>query len=81
MSALCRIPMTSSSNGSGRCGVVETLRSFVQMYGSANFETPDGIKLRLYGLGEHLELSEEARSRLATLGAELAPAVWREGEL
>ena len=55
---------------------VETLRSFVQTYSSVTFETPDEIELRLYGLGERVELSEEDRSRLATLGAELAAAVW-----
>ena len=55
---------------------VETLRSFVQTYSSVTFETPDGIKLQLYGLGERVELSEEDRSRLVTLGAELAAAVW-----
>ncbi|MFB0537655.1 MAG: hypothetical protein ACETWR_22030 [Anaerolineae bacterium] len=55
--------------------VVETLRSFVQVYGSVTFETPEGIKLRLYGLGERVDLSEEDRSRLATLGAELGAAV------
>ncbi len=55
---------------------VETLRSFVQTYSSVSFETPDGIKLQLYGLGERVELSEEDRSRLATLGAELAAVVW-----
>ncbi|TEU14949.1 MAG: hypothetical protein E3J21_14520 [Anaerolineales bacterium] len=56
--------------------VMETLHSFVQTYSSVTFETPDGMKLRLYGLGERVELSEEDRSRLATLGAELAAAVW-----
>ena len=55
---------------------VETLRSFVQTYSSVTFETPAGIKLQLYGLGERVELSEEDRSRLATLGAELVAAVW-----
>ncbi len=55
---------------------VGTLRSFVQTYSSVSFETPDGIKLQLYGLGERVELSEEDRSRLATLGAELAAVVW-----
>lgn len=57
-------------------GVVETLRSFVQTYGSLTFETPDGIRLRLYGLGGRVELSGEGRGQLATLGTELAAAVW-----
>ena len=51
---------------------VEKLRSFVRMYSSVTFETPDGIKLQLYGLGERVELSAEDRRQLATLGAELA---------
>ncbi len=55
---------------------VETLRSFVQTYSSVNLETPDGIGLQLYGLGERVELSEENRHRLATLGAEFAASVW-----
>jgi len=55
---------------------VGTLRSFVQAYSSVAFETPEGIRLQLYGLGESVELSEEDRSQLATLGAELAAAVW-----
>jgi len=55
---------------------METLRSFVQTYSSLTFETPDGIKLQLYGLGEYVELSKEDRSRLAKLAADLAAAVW-----
>lgn len=56
--------------------MIEALHSFVEAYSSVTFETPEGIKLRLYGLGERVELSQEDRSRLATLGAELAAAVW-----
>jgi len=55
---------------------VETLRSFVQVYNSVTFETPDGFTLRLLGLGERVEVSQEDRAQLATFGAELAAAVW-----
>ncbi len=55
---------------------VETLRSFIQTYSSVTFQTPDGIKLWLYGLGGRVELDKEEQSRLATLGAELGGAVW-----
>lgn len=57
---------------------VETFRSLIRIYSSVTLQTPDGIQLRLYGLGERVELSEEDRSRLATLGAELSPAVWNQ---
>jgi hypothetical protein len=56
--------------------VMDTLRSFVEAYSSVTFQTPDGIGLQLYGLGERVELSEEDRSQLAMLGAELAAVVW-----
>ncbi|MFQ5814593.1 MAG: hypothetical protein ACE5I2_15545, partial [Anaerolineae bacterium] len=56
--------------------VMDTLRSFVQTYSSVTFQTPDGIRMQLYGLGERVKLSEEDRSRLATLGGELAASVW-----
>jgi hypothetical protein len=35
-----------------------------------------GIQLRLHGLRERVALFEEDRSRLATLGGELAAAAW-----
>ena len=60
-------------------GRVETLDSFVRAYSSVALQTPGGIKLWLYGLGERVELSGEDRSRLATFGAELAAAVQEEG--
>ncbi|MCZ7571383.1 MAG: hypothetical protein M5U01_22790 [Ardenticatenaceae bacterium] len=41
---------------------VETLRALAQSYSSVTFETPDGIRLQLYGLGE----------RVAALEAKLA---------
>ncbi len=56
--------------------VVETLRSFVQVYSSVSFGTLDGFTLRLFGLGERVEVSEEDQAQLATFGAELAAAVW-----
>jgi hypothetical protein len=55
---------------------MEILRSFVQTYSSVTFETPDGTELRLYGLGEYLEVSQEDQTQLATLGAELPAAIW-----
>jgi hypothetical protein len=55
---------------------VNALRSLVQTYSSITFKTPEGIALRLYGLGERVALSEGDESRLATLGAELAAIVW-----
>ena len=55
---------------------METLRWFWQTYNSVTFETPDGIGLRLYGLGEYLKVSQEDQTQLATLGAELAAAIW-----
>ena len=55
---------------------VETLRSFVDVYSSVSFQTPDGFTLRLLGLGERVEASEEDQAQLAAFGAELAAAVW-----
>ena len=55
---------------------VEALRSFAQRYSSVTYESAHGMRLRLYGLGERVELSEEDGNQLATLGAELAVAVW-----
>ncbi len=55
---------------------VDTLRSFVQTYGPLTFATPDGFRVQLYGLGDRVVLSEEDRSRLSTLAAELAAALW-----
>ena len=60
-------------------GRMETLRTFVQAYSSVALQTPGGINLWLYGLGERVKLSEEDRSRLATFGSELAAAVQQEG--
>jgi hypothetical protein len=57
---------------------VEILRSFVQTYSSVTFEAPDGIELRLYGLGKYLKVSQEDPTQLATLGAELPAAIWKE---
>jgi hypothetical protein len=56
--------------------VVETLSSFVQVYNSVTFETPDGFTLRLLGLGQRVEVSDEDQDRLGTFGTELAAAVW-----
>jgi hypothetical protein len=55
---------------------VDKLHSLVQTYSSVRWGTADGVELRLYGLGEGAELSEEDQRELATLGAELAAAVW-----
>jgi len=55
---------------------VEKLRSFASAYSSVTFQTPDGIGLRLYGLGERVELSEDDRRMLTILAAELAASVW-----
>jgi hypothetical protein len=59
---------------------VETLRSFVQVYNSVDFETHDGLFLRLLGLGERVQVSQEDQTRLATFGGELARVAWFEGE-
>ncbi len=55
---------------------LNSLLSFVQAYGSVTFQTPDGIALQLYGLGERVALSEVDRDRLATLATELSATVW-----
>ncbi len=55
---------------------VETLRALAQTYGPLAFQTPDGLQLRLYGLGGRVALSGEDKDRLATLAAELAAAAW-----
>ncbi len=54
----------------------DKLRSFVSAYSSVTFQTSDGIGLRLYGLGERVELSEDDRSKLTMLAVELAASVW-----
>jgi hypothetical protein len=59
---------------------IETLRSFVQVYNSLIFETPDGLTLRLFGLGERVEVSSQDQAQLGTFGAELARVAWFEGE-
>jgi len=55
---------------------VEALRSFAQRYSSVTYETAHGVQLRLFGLGERVELSEEDEDQLTTLSAELAAVIW-----
>jgi hypothetical protein len=55
---------------------VERLTSSVQLHDSVSFETPDGLTLRLLGLGERVDVSEGDQAQLATSGAELAASVW-----
>lgn len=51
---------------------VETLRALARSYSSVTFETPDGLRLQLYGLGERVALSQGDGERLGALGAILA---------
>lgn len=55
---------------------VNALRSLVQTYGSIDTSTPDGIVLRLYGLGKRVALSQGDGSSLAALVAQLTAAIW-----
>lgn len=55
---------------------VETLRALVQTYSTVTFETPDGIRLQLYGLGGRVALAQEDEGRLAALAADWAAAAW-----
>ena len=51
---------------------LESLQALVQSYSSLRFQTPEGIDLILFGLGEGVELSEADQSRLAALAVKLA---------
>lgn len=55
---------------------VGRLHSFLQTYSSVRWRAPDGMELRLYGLGQRVELSQEDQSQLVALAAELAEAAW-----
>ncbi len=55
---------------------IEALRPLLQTYGSLTWQTPDGMRVQLYGLGERVALSEEDGQRLATLAVDLADVAW-----
>jgi len=55
---------------------VETLLSLIQRYNSITYQTAQGVRLQLYGLGERVRLSQEDESLLASLVAEWTAVVW-----
>jgi hypothetical protein len=58
---------------------LDRLRPLVNAYSTVSMQTPDGLALRLYGLGERVALQGADQTQLAALAVELAAAAWGVG--
>ncbi len=67
---------TSAAHAPLDATVVDAWQPFLERYGTVSFETAEGLKLTMYGLGDRVRLSEADRGQLAALAAQMETALW-----